>query len=340
VLKELTGAGSVAPASLLPDLADRLGIPAGERADRIRDAQAWAARALKDGAHAGLEPIPWFDRRYPALLAEIVDPPIVLWVRGCPPALASPAVAIVGSRHGTPAGLRIAEQLAQGLAGAGLTVVSGMARGIDGMSHEAALAVGGSTLAVLGCGADVVYPPEHHALAVRIQTNGAIVSEFPPGTPPLPHHFPLRNRIISGLARAVVVVEASDRSGSLITARMALEQGRDVLAVPGNVLSGRSRGCHALIKDGARLVETVDDVLDEIGWHRPVDPSSGLDDNSLQDNHLCRLMAAGESYSVDQLVAATGRETGVVLADLAGLELAGRVTRLAGGLFAKLDVRC
>jgi len=191
-------------------------------------------------------------------------------------------------------------------------------------------------VAILGCGADVVYPAENLELVRDIKGFGAVASELPPGTPPLPHNFPLRNRIISGLSRAVVVVEAHERSGSLITARAALEQGREVLAVPGNVASGRYRGGHALIKDGARLVETVEDVIDQIGWIRPrgsrrIDPT-----NPLQLNGLEEAMAAGESYSLDDLTARTGRPGPVVLAELGALELAGRVRRMTGGGFVRL----
>jgi DNA processing protein len=248
--------------------------------------------------------------------------------------LAEPQVAIVGARAASPGGLRAARELGQDLARVGLTVVSGMARGVDGAAHAGALEAAGRTVAVLGCGADVIYPAEHAPLAARIAETGAIVSELAPGARPLPHHFPLRNRIISGLARAVVVIEASERSGSLITARAALEQGRDVLAVPGAILTGRSRGCHALIRDGARLVDSVKDVLEEIGWTRAARPAAAPD-KSLQSSELEETMAAGEPYTVDDLASRTGRPARDVLADLAELELAGRVNRLAGGAFVK-----
>ena len=255
---------------LMPLLALWLGIPPAERGRRVADAREHAARAVERAASAKIAALPWFHPTYPALLREIVDPPIVLWLVGAAACLSEPAVAIVGSRRATPAGIAVARRIGRGLAEAGLVVVSGLARGIDGAAHQGALDAGGRTVAILGCGADVVYPPEHASLAKRVAEAGALVSEFPPCTPPLPRHFPLRNRIISGLSRAVVVIEASDRSGSLITARAALDQGRDVLAVPGNVASGRYSGCHALIKDGAPLVETVEDVLNELGWVQPV----------------------------------------------------------------------
>jgi DNA processing protein len=180
----------------------------------------------------------------------------------------------------------------------------------------------------------VIYPREHRALTRDVLERGTIVSELAPGTPPRQCHFPLRNRIISGLAHAVVVVEASERSGSLITAKAALEQGRDVLAVPGNVISGRHRGCHALIKDGARLVETVDDVLEELRWPRTFVQSEPTV-NSLQLSELEGTMAPGEPYSVDELSAATGRPASDLLAELGALEIAGRVSRLPGSVFVR-----
>jgi DNA processing protein len=255
-------------------------------------------------------------------------------VKGAASVLHEPQVAVVGARAASPAGLIAARQLGDDLARAGLTVVSGMARGVDGAAHVGALDGAGATVAVLGCGADVVYPAEHARLAQRIAETGAIVTELAPGARPLPHHFPLRNRIISGLARAVVVIEASDRSGSLITARAALEQGRDVLAVPGPILTGRSRGCHALIRDGARLVDSARDILEEIGWTRAPRPADATN-KSLQMSRLEETMAAGESYTVDDLVRCTGRAAHELLAELGELELAGRVSRVAGGAFVK-----
>jgi DNA processing protein len=184
----------------------------------------------------------------------------------------------------------------------------------------------------------MAYPQEHAELSEAIvRSGGAIVSEFAPGTPPLPHHFPLRNRIISGLVRAVVVVEASPKSGSLITARSALEQGRDVLAVPGNVASGRYAGSHALIKDGARLVETVGDVLEELKWQHPTLVAPHQASNSFEMSELEQAMAAGEAYSPEELAARTGRPVAGILAELTRLELDGRVSRWPGGLFARLD---
>lgn len=321
------------PASgdLIHQLSDRLQIPLAEQPAAIATARAWADRALERAAKTGLTPIPVHDERYPPWLRQIVDPPIVIWVNGVLPDPMQTAVAVVGSRHATPTGLALGRQLGEGLAEAGLLVVSGLARGVDGVSHEGALAAGGKTLGVLGCGADVIYPAEHRDLTARVAASGGVVSELLPGTTPKPQYFPLRNRIIAGLSRAVVVIEAGFQSGSLITARMALEQGRDVLAVPGNVLSGRNRGCHALIKDGARLVETVGDVLEELGWAHAGDSRPGNGDKLLKISALESKMAAGETYDADGLAAITGWAPSQLLAELATLEINGRLVRVPGG---------
>ena len=232
------------------------------------DLRRLASDALARGGLAGLDVVTTAEPGYPPALFAIADPPPALWIAGQRECLDPPGVAIVGSRAGTSYALTVAEQLAADLAACGVTIVSGLARGVDSAAHRGALSAGGTTIAVVGCGADVVYPAEHAALTRDIIRTGAVVSELLPGTDPRPHFFPRRNRIISGLVRAVVVVEAGEKSGSLITARCALEQGRDVLAVPGNVLSGRNRGGHALLKDGARLVESADDVLEELGLMR------------------------------------------------------------------------
>lgn len=317
----------------LARLAERLESRSGARATRIQRAKLLAGPALADAARLGLAVLSAPGPGYPDRLQQIPDPPIVLWVRGQAGVLSAPAVAIVGSRSATPTGIAIAARLGRELGDAGLVVVSGLARGVDGAAHRGALDGVGCTVAVLGCGVDVNYPREHAALASAIVERGAIVSELAPGTPPRPGHFPLRNRIISGLARAVVVVEASERSGSLITARAALEQGRDVLAVPGNVISGRHRGCHALIKDGARLVETVDDVLEELKWPRRSTPREAP--NSLPVSELEGRMALGEPYSIDELADATGRAAQDLLAELGTLELAGRIARRPGSIFVR-----
>jgi DNA processing protein len=326
-----------------PDVLERLATSLPGRDPRLATREIERAResaraAIASAARAGLALVTPENLAFPPLLREIPDPPVVLWVRGDPASLSRPAVAIVGARAATPAGLEVARRLGRDLAHAGLTVVSGLARGVDGAGHRGALDGGGYTVGVLGCGADLVYPPEHSELTEEIVgSGGAVVSEFPPGMAPLTHHFPLRNRIISGLVRAVVVVEASPKSGSLITARAALEQGRDVLAVPGNVASGRYGGSHALIKDGARLVETVGDVLEELKWYHPALSPSPSADNSLEMSELEKVMAAGEPYSLEDLSARTGQPIAAILAELTRLELDGRVSRLPGGVFARLD---
>lgn len=321
----------------LTAVADSLGLSTGRWAVFMKEARARAPALAAGARNAGAALVPYWHPAYPQWLWETPDPPVALWVRGDLAALCGPLIALVGSRAATPAGLMAARRLAREVAEAGLGVVSGLARGVDGAAHEGALEAG-VTVAVLGCGVDVVYPRNHGALAERIPRSGALVSELPAGTPPLARHFPLRNRIISGLARAVVVVEASARSGSLITARLALEQGRDVLAVPGGVLSGQYRGCHALIKDGARLVETVEDILDEVGWRRP--GASGDRAGARAPDAagpLERLLAVGEPADVEDLAARSGLAVPELLARLMDLELAGRVTRIAGGRFVRLD---
>lgn len=299
------------------------------------------------------------DPTYPALLDAIPDPPLLLWVRGDTTALLGPAIAIVGSRHACSAGREIAFQIAADLAASGVVVASGFARGVDAAAHRGALSRGRS-LAVLGCGVDQPYPSDHGALASQLAGAGAVVSEFAPGTPPRAHHFPLRNRTLSGLCRAVVVVQAAQRSGSLITARLALEQGRDVMAVPGDVRSGLNAGGHALLRDGARLVERAADVLDELGWtappasHGPADDRPGVDRSRVDRSGVdrpavegARVEAAGAALlatlvreggaSLDDLVGETGRSSADLLGELLDLELAGQLRRDAGGRFLPLE---
>ena len=311
--------------------------PRDVAAELRRGADAALARA----AAAHLEPVGWLDERYPARLRRIPDPPAVLWVGGDAGSLrSSRTVAVVGSRAASPYGLSVARQLGHDLALAGVVVVSGLARGCDGAAHRGALDAGGRTVAVVGCGADVVYPREHRALRGEVAAAGAIVSELPPGAPPLPVHFPLRNRIISGLTAAVVIVEASARSGSLITASCALEQGREVMAVPGNVLSERHTGCHELLRDGACLVQSARDVLDGLGWgagapaggpRGPATPAAPGPDGP----GLLACLTPGEELDVDTLAARTGLEPADLLAELTRLEIAGVLERVAGGRFVR-----
>jgi DNA processing protein len=320
----LEGAGSVEV------VLERAGIPARAAVSAARSAREAADRAIRDGRRRNLQPVCWHESSYPPRLRSIVDPPPVLWVRGDLSAAQNPAVAVVGSRSATPYALEVAERLGTELAARGVSVISGLARGVDSAAHRGALDAG-RTVAVLGCGADIVYPREHETLAAHIARHGALVSELIPGAPPRPLHFPLRNRIISGLSQAVVVVEASERSGSLITARCALEQGRDVMAVPGNILSGRSRGCHRLLKDGAKVVESADDILEELGSRHA---GRGAVRPEPQDPVLA-LMAPGETYDLDSLTRLTGQTAPELLTHLAGLELAGRLERSGGGRFMR-----
>ena len=246
-------------------LATRLRERAVALGAELTQAHRASERHLRRSAEEGFLVVPFGDNRYPPRLAQIPDPPLVLWVTGARPDLGSVAVALVGSRAGSPYACAVAEWLASDLSNRGVTVVSGLARGVDGAAHKGGLEGRGGTVGVLGCGLDVVYPPEHRRLISDVKSRGAVITEFGPSVPPHRFNFPRRNRIISGLSAAVVVVEANDRSGSLMTARCAAEQGREVMAVPGSVLARRNRGGHALIRDGAKVVETADDILEEIG---------------------------------------------------------------------------
>jgi DNA processing protein len=232
--------------------------------------------------------------------------------------------------------METAGRLAADLAGCGVTVVSGLARGVDSAAHRGALR-SGPTAAVLGSGLDRIYPAEHQPLAVQIADAGLVLSEYPPGAVPRPAHFPMRNRLISGLSRAVIVIEASDKSGSLITAARALEQGREVMAVPGNVLSGRNKGGHALIRDGARIVESADDILEELGLARaePLLSRASAANAEGSADPLLRAMQPGEAYDVDALSAASGLDPGRLLSRLIDLELTGAVRRVGGGRFMR-----
>jgi len=294
------------------------------------------------------------DAEYPAQLREDSDAPERLYVRGALVSEDTLAVAVVGSRAATPYGLRMAEELASELATRGVTVVSGLARGIDGAAHRGALRAGGRTIAVLGSGVDVIYPPEHRRLAAEIQEHGALVSQFPPGTSPRPYHFPVRNRVIAGMTLGVVVVEAGGQSGALITARLAAELGREVMGVPGRVTSAESRGVHALIKDGAALVESAEDVIAALParWracvkpsvrsgafarrgHAVVQPAVGAGD----ENYLVLSVVGEEPVTMDEVIDRTGLASGRAAAVLLDLELAGRVRQIEGKRFVQLEGR-
>ena len=319
----------------LDTLVQRLGIDAPPVRAGIGGARRLADRALDRRRALGVDPIPLDDSRYPDALAAIPDPPPVLWVRGQVAALATPSVAIVGSRAGSPYALEVARRLGTDLAERGVTVVSGLARGVDSAAHRAALAAPGRTVAVLGSGADVVYPAEHTALAAAIATDGALISELLPGTPPRPEHFPLRNRIISGLSLAIVVIEASERSGSLITARCGLEQGREVMTVPGSVLTGRNLGSHALMRDRAKIVERADDIVEKIQLMTEASVQSGAAPGSTADDPWLRQVSAGELYDLDALMELSGLDGATLLPRLLTPELQERVSRAGGGRFVR-----
>ncbi len=259
--------------------------------------------------------------RFPLLLAEIPGPPALLWIRGDLSICDKTVVAIVGARTASRAGLLAAEAIAGDLARSGIVVASGLARGIDAAAHVGALDAGGTTIAVLGTGIDLVYPPENQALFERIASQGLLMTEFPPGTLPFPGNFPKRNRIISGLSRAVLVVEAAEKSGSLITARMAAEQGRDVMAMPGLTAGGRNRGAHALLRDGAKLVESAVDILEELG----IGHTGGLN----------RETPETVEFTVDDMARELNVPAGDALARLLEWELTGEIRRIGSGRFVR-----
>jgi DNA processing protein len=277
------------------------------------------------------------DPRFPQALLQTADPPLALYARGRADLLNAESIAIVGSRNPTAQGLENARAFAAHLSRAGYAIVSGLALGIDGAAHEGALQAGGGTIAVVGTGLDRVYPARHRALAHRIVEAGLIVSEFAIGMPALAQNFPVRNRIIAGLARGTLVVEAAVQSGSLITARLAAEAGRDVFAIPGSIHSPQARGCHALIKQGAKLVDSAADILEDYAT-APIAAAvaSAADSNAPREDPL--LSALGfDPIGLDALVARTGMGAAELAARLLDLELAGRVARLAGQVFQRID---
>ncbi len=285
--------------------------------------------------------IGWGNAAYPPLLATISNPPPVLYVIGNPRLLLQSQLAVVGSRNPSPGGRELAGEFAAFAAGAGLVVTSGLALGIDGAAHAGALDGGGYTVAVMATGPDLIYPKRHRELAERIAENGALVTEFRPGTPPLPEHFPRRNRIISGLALGTLVVEATLKSGSLITARYAAEQGREVFAIPGSVRSPLSRGCHALIRDGAALVEQPSDMLAtlEAPLALEFDPDARVPapaSDAPDPEYTLLLDALGfNPVTADTVAARTGLTPQTVSSMLLILELKGEVEVLAGGRYAR-----
>ena len=310
---------------------------AGDRADLLFDFDPAESvdRSMAWAAQPGQHIVTLADAEYPKALLEIADPPCLLYVRGNPGLLEKRGLAVVGSRNATPQGVQTAENFAKALAGKGLAIISGLALGIDAAAHRGALAAGGETIAVIGTGADRLYPARNRELALAIAEHGAIVSEFPLGTPAIAANFPRRNRIISGLSRGVLVVEAALESGSLITARLAAEQGREVFAIPGSIHSPVARGCHKLIKQGAKLVETAQDILEEFGNYpeaADIGPSSLL---AGEENAV--LGALGhDPCNLDDLAERTGLAADRLLTELLTLELAGQVATLPGNRYQRL----
>ncbi|HUN67413.1 MAG TPA: DNA-processing protein DprA [Burkholderiales bacterium] len=349
-------------AATIRELLSRFGLPekvlAAKRAELARFASADALEALDSGAVAkavdkalawleqpGNSVVTLADAAYPRLLLEITDPPAVLYCRGRLDLLNRPALALVGSRNATAQGTGNAEQFARSFSASGLTIVSGLAQGIDAAAHRGGLAGAGSTIAVLGTGVDIAYPRANAPLAAEIAEHGLLVSEFPLGTSAYAHNFPRRNRLISGLAQGCLIIEAALASGSLITARAAAEQGREVFAVPGSIHSPLSKGCHALIKSGAKLVESAEDVLSELAAFRrtgfastraPAAVANTSGPAESVDEPLLACMGF-DPVDVDSLCARAGMPAERVSAELLRLELAGRIAVLPGGLFQRLN---
>ncbi|HET7775181.1 MAG TPA: DNA-processing protein DprA [Azospira sp.] len=323
---------------------------AGKKADLLLDTdnEEAVSQALAWAQQPGNHILTLADPDYPQLLLEAADPPSLLYVKGRVELLNRPAVAIVGSRNATPQGLKDAEAFAAALAARGLTVISGLALGIDGAAHRGALTGEGSTVAVIGTGADRIYPSRHKELALQMARDGAIISEFPLGTPAVAHNFPRRNRIIAGLARGCLVVEAALESGSLISARLAGELGREVFAMPGSIHSPVAKGCHRLIKQGAKLVETAQDILEEIGPFdtlacnpagAPLSAEATRETPSLLDSSQAAVLDAlgHDPANMDQLLHRTGLTTEALCAILVTLELADCIASLPGGRYQRLS---
>ncbi|MBS1144195.1 MAG: dprA [Proteobacteria bacterium] len=309
----------------------------GDRADLLFDfdPSETVERSIDWASHPGQHILTLADDAYPKALLEIADPPSLLYVRGNPSLLARRGLAMVGSRNATPLGLQTAEQFARALSAKGLCIISGLALGIDAAAHRGALSAGGDTIAVIGTGADRIYPARNKELAQAIVEHGAVISEFPLGTPAIAANFPRRNRIISGLARGVLVVEAAPESGSLITARLAGEQGREVFAIPGSIHSPVARGCHKLIKQGAKLVETANDILEELGnFDSPaIQPEIARSDEA----HPLLTALGHDPCTLDDLVDHTGQSADQLLPELLMLELSGKIAPLPGNRYQRLS---
>lgn len=310
--------------------------------ERIAATLAWAGQP---GNHV----LTWGDAAYPSALLTVPDPPPLLYAKGRIELLSRPSVAIVGSRNATVQGMQNAERFARSLSDAGLTVVSGLALGIDAAAHQgacSALPGAGSTVAVTGTGLDLVYPARHRTLAHRIAEQGCLLSEYPLGTPAIAANFPRRNRLISGLSLGTLVVEAALQSGSLITARSALEQGREVFAIPGSIHSPLAKGCHQLIRQGAKLVESEQDIIEELRWHparqsaaSPAAETPAAPEPAADPGGACALLldvAGHDPASVDDMAARSGMPAAAVQATLLSMELQGLVERLPDGRYQKI----
>lgn len=331
--------------AMTPAALARWGVPASARRWLRKPDLSRISDQVDALVRAGVHTLSMTDPDYPPLLGEIADPPLVLFVRGDPAFLKSRQLAIVGSRHPSPAGRETARELAFAASKAGFTVTSGLASGIDAAAHRGALDAQGATLAVMGTGPERIYPAGNRRLAEHIVAGGALVTEFPPGMAPHRQNFPRRNRIISGLSLGTLVVEAAPGSGSLITAGLAAEQGRDVLAVPGSVHNPLARGCHRLIRDGARLVETIEDVLDELGFlalRRPPSPPSTPMEPVLPEGAAERQLLdfiGHDPVFPDQLVRRSGLTADAVCSILFSLEIKGIIEPTPGGAFVRVSKR-
>lgn len=306
--------------------------PSTEQSQQRERTQEWAAQP-------GNRIFTLADHDYPRQLLEIPDPPILLYAKGQHALLAQPALAVVGSRNATAQGIANAGKFSETLSQAGMTIVSGMALGIDTAAHQGGLQGQGATIAVIGTGADIVYPARNRALAHRIAEQGCLLSEYALGTPAIASNFPRRNRIISGLARGVLVVEAALQSGSLITARMAAEQGRDMFAIPGSIHSPLSKGCHQLIKQGAKLVESAQDILEELQY-LPQGAATMSTNNAIPDITIDHpvLQAMGfDPVHIDTLATRCALDAAAIQTELLHLELEGRAEMLPGGMVRRLD---
>ena len=295
-------------------------------------------REIEKAKKQGIKIVTLVDENYPEQLKQIYDPPPVLYVRGEQSSLSNKSIAIVGARKASTYGRNVAMRFAKELASMTVNVVSGMARGIDSYAHKGAIDAGGPTTAVFGCGIDIVYPPENENLMKKILECGCVISSFPLGTPPLAANFPARNRIISGLSLGTLVIEAAEKSGSLITADFSLEQGREVFAVPGNIFSPYSRGTHKLIKQGAKLVENIDDILDELYLERinnkNVEDNPDLQNLSVTEKRLFELVDY-QPVQIEHLISKAQGNSREVNAILTRLELKGLISALPGGHFVR-----